>query len=402
MDVRELRKLRPELDLFLERYLAFFGRSENHQHAQSVVHGLLHGAERRNVENIAEHVKGGVVRTLQKFIACAVWDDRAVVAEIRRHVGEALGEDDGQINVDETGIPKKGKKSVGVARQYAGILGRVDNCQISVVANYCSTKGHTLFDRRLFLPEAWINDRPRCDEAGVPQGVVYRTKPELGLDMLQNAAIAGLPFRWVGGDSLYGDSPTFVQGVRALGKLYVLDSSSDAHVWLQEPTRLEPGPSGPKGGRARRRRGAVEKPIPVPQAAASVPASAWKKFTVAEGTKGTIQYEYVELKVWFSEEGAPAESPERLLIRRSLGQTPDVKYHRSNAPRDVPLEKLARVRARRWTVEEDIQCGKGECGFDEYETRGWIGWHHHTVLSLLSLLFLVLQRQRMEKKKNPR
>ena len=200
MDGKQLRRFRPELEVFLKRYLPLFGREENHAHAVRFVHGLFDGSDRRNTENIAEAVAGGVPRTLQKFITQGVWDAGEVLGEVRAHVTEVLGDEKGTVNIDETGFPKKGKKSVGVKRQYSGTLGRVDNCQIGVFANYCSSKGHTFIDRRLFLPEEWAADRDRREEAGVPEGVVFRTKPELGLEMVETAVRDGVPFPWVGGD----------------------------------------------------------------------------------------------------------------------------------------------------------------------------------------------------------
>ena len=392
MDGAQLQRLKPELDTFLNRYLPLFGREENQPHARRFVQGLLGTQERRNAENIAEVIEGGVVRTMQKFIAQGTWQDTNILEELRAHVTEALGDEQATINIDETGFPKKGKKSVGVKRQYSGTLGRVDNCQIGVFANYCSKHGHTFLDRKLYLPEEWVRDFARRDEAGVPENIVFRTKPELGLETLRRAVEQQVPFQWVGGDSVYGDNPTFVQGVRELGKWYVLDISSDAYLWLAEPELGEPGP---RGGRAKPK----TKPISAAEAAASLPSSSFKRLTVSEGSQGAIVYEYAELWVWFSEEGYPADSAERFLVRRSLNQDGELKYHRSNAPRKVGLQRVAEQRACRWTVEEDIKAGKGECGLDEYETRGWIGWHHHTVLSMLALLFLVLQKQRLEKKR---
>jgi SRSO17 transposase len=320
---------------------------------------------------------------------------------MRSGVLDVLGDEDAVWNTDETGFPKKGVKSVGVKRQYSGTLGRTDNCQVAVFANYSSAKGHTFMDRRLFLPEEWAGDRDRREEAGVPAGVIFRTKPALGLEMLANALDEGIPLRWVGGDSVYGDSPTFVQGVRQLGKWYVLDSSAVAHVWTDEP-RVIPPDQRPKPARGR----PCTQPLVVGQSrrvdevVAGLPASAWRRLTVAEGSQGPRVCEYAEMWVWFSEEGLPGPR-ERLLVRRSLGQEPELKYHRSNAPPSVPLLKLAQVRATRWTIEEDIQSAKGECGLDEYETRGWPGWHHHTALSLLALAFLVLQRARLGEKRAP-
>jgi len=399
MDGKQLRRFRPELEVFLKRYLPLFGREENHAHAVRFVHGLFDGQDRRNTENIAEAVAGGVPRTLQKFITQGCWDAGEVLGEVRAHVTEVLGDEKGTVNIDETGFPKKGKKSVGVKRQYSGTLGRVDNCQVGVFANYCSSKGHTFIDRRLFLPEEWAADRERREEAGVPGGVVFRTKPELGLEMVETAVREEVPFTWVGGDSVYGDSPKFVQGVRALGKWYVLDVSSEAHVWLTQPELRNSGEPGSGRRHSAKAAKASTKPISVPEAIAQLSPSAFRRITVAEGSQGPIVYEYAEMTVWFSEEGAPASQPERLLVRRSCTQEAEVKYHRSNAPSKVSLQRLAEQRACRWTIEQDIQAGKGECGLDEYETRGWLGWHHHTALAILALFFLVLQKVRLGKKR---
>lgn len=393
MDVQELRRLKPELDVFLGRYAPFFGRDQAQAHANRFVQGLLLGGDRRSVENIAEAIDGCVVRSLQKFIASSPWSDDALAEELQRHVTETLGDPDASLNVDESGFPKKGTKSVGVKRQYAGCLGRTDNCQVGVFVNYCSAAGHTLIDRRLFLPQEWAADGARREEAGVPESVVFRTKPELGLEMVQQALARGLPFRWVTADSVYGDSPTFVQGVRGLGKWYVVDTSADARVWLSEPAVIPAGARGARGRPTSKPR-VTTKPERVDEVVARLPAKAWRRTVVAEGSQGPRIYEYAALWVWFSEEGLPS-GPERLLVRRSLGQQAELKYHRSNAPAEIAVEKLAQVRGGHWCVEQSFEAAKGECGLDEYETRGWVGWHHHTALSLLALWFLALQRRRL-------
>jgi SRSO17 transposase len=399
MDEQQLLALKPELDCFLEQFASLFGRDENQAHACRFIQGLLYGGERRNAENVAQATKGGPVRTLQAFISTGAWADSEILRLKRALVLKVLADDDAVWNSDETGFPKKGTKSVGVKRQYSGTLGRTDNCQIGVFANYCSVRGHTLMDRRLFLPEEWANDHDRREEAGVPAGVIFRTKPELALGMVANAVAEGVPFGWVGGDSVYGISPTFVQGVRQLGKCYVLDSSAEARVWTSEPQVIPPE-KRPKSklGRPHTQPLVIGESKRVDEVVAAFPANAWQRLTVAEGSQGPLVYEYAQLWVWFSEEGLPGPR-ERLLVRRSLGQEPELKYHRSNAAADVTLLKLAQVRATRWTIEEDIQSAKGECGLDEYETRGWTGWHHHTTLSMLALAFLVLQRVRVGEKR---
>jgi SRSO17 transposase len=402
MDGQQLRALKPELDRFLDRYAPLFGRDENQAHARRFVQGLLHKGERRNTENIAEALDGGPVRSLQAFVTTGAWHDQTLLAELRRDVLAVLADEDAVWNSDETGFPKKGTKSVGVKRQYSGTLGRTDNCQIGVFANYCSSKGHTFMDRRLFLPEEWANDTDRRAEAGVPEDVIFRTKPALALEMVAQAVADGIPFRWVGGDSVYGDNSTFVQGVRALGKWYVLDIACDTQVWTEQPQVI------PAADRPRPRRGrppttplVVGERRRVDEIAAALPATAWRRVIVGEGSQGPRLYEYAEIAVWLCEDELPGPA-ERLLVRRPLGQLAAMKewkYHRGNAPAAVSLEQLAQVRGTRWTIEEDIQCGKGECGLDEYETRGWVGWHHHTALSVLALAFLVLQKQRLGEKR---
>jgi SRSO17 transposase len=203
----------------------------------------------------------------------------------------------------------------------------------------------------------------------------------------------------VGGDSVYGDNPTFVQGVRALDKWYVLDISCDTLVWTEPPQVIAAADRPrPRRGRPPTTPLVVGERRRVDEIVAALPATAWRRLVVGEGSQGPRMYEYAEVTVWLCEDELPGP-PERLLVRRSLGQSVEWKYHRAFAPATVPLEKLAQVRGTRWTIEEDIQCGKEDCGLDEYETRGWMGWHHHTALSLMALAFLVLQKQRLGEKR---
>ena len=361
--------LKPELDRFLDRFAPLFGRDENQAHARRFIQGLLHGGERRNAEKIAQAMSGGPVRSLQAFITTGTWHDGAVLDELRQAALEGLDDDDAVRNSDEAGFPKKGTKSVGVKRQYSGTPGRTDNRQVAVFADYCSAKGHTFMDRRLFLPEAWADDRDRREEAGVPPGVIFRTKPQPAPEMVAAATAAGVPFRRVGGDGVDGDRPAFVQGVRLPDKWYVLDSSADARIGTAGPRAVAPEVRPkPRRGRPCTRPLVVGEARRVDEVVAALPANAWRRLTAAEGGRGPGAYEYAEVRVWFSQEGLPGPR-ERLLVRRSPGQEPELKYHRSNALAGVPPLKLARVRATRWTIEEDIESGKGRCGLDEDETR---------------------------------
>ena len=281
------------MDRFLDHFAPLFGRDENQAHARRFVQGLLHGGERRNAENIAQAMSGGPVRSLQAFITTGAWPVAPILAEMRRTVLEALADDDAVWNSDEAGFPKKGTKSVGVKRQYSGTLGRTDNCQVAVLANYCSAKAHTFMDRRLFLPEEWAGDRDRRDQAGVPPGVIFRTKPQLALEMVATAVAEGVPFGWVGGDGVYGDSPSFVQGVRLLGKWYVLDSSADARVCTTEPRVIPPEwRPRPKRGRPCTQPLVVGEAKRVEGVVAALPAAAWRRLTVAEGSQGPRVYRW--------------------------------------------------------------------------------------------------------------
>ena len=398
MDEQQLLALKSELDLFLDRFAPLFGGKGNQGHARRFVEGLIHGGERRNAENIAQAMNGGPVRSLQAFISSGVWYDRELLGELRRCALEVLGDEDAVWNSDETGFPKKGTKSVGVKRQYSGTLGRTDNCQVAVFANYSSPKGHTFMDRRLFLPQEWADDSDRRTESGIPAGLIFRTKPQLALEMLADAVTERAPFRWVGGDSIYGNSPTFVQGVRELGKWYVLDISSEAYVWAEEP-RVIPAEQRPKPSRGR----SSMQPLvigtsqQVDEVIAALPSDAWRRITVAEGSQGPRVYEYTETWVWFSEEGLPGPR-ERLLVRRSLGQEPELKYHRFECAGGCAVEEASRGACDTVDDRRGHSVCQGECGLDEYETRGWVGWHHHTALDAGADV-LVLQRARLGEKR---
>src|SRR5262249_23174187 len=320
MDEQQLRRLKPELDRFLERYAWLF--DVNEMHARRMVQGLLRVGERRNIENIAEALEGGPVRSLQAFITTGAWNDAEILSQMRFDLLEVLADDDAVWNSDETGFPKKGTQSVGVQRQYSGTLGGVDNCQVAVFANYCSTRGHAFMDRRLFLPKEWATAAERRQKAGVPDEVIFRTKPALALEMVAQAVAERIPFRWVGGDAVYGNNPTFVQGVRALGKWYVVDIPCDTLVWTEQPQVIQAKDRpGWQDGRSPAKPLVVGRRRQVDDIMAALSASAWQRIVVSEGSQGPWMYEYAEVPVWFSEDGLPGPA-ERLLARRTLGQSP--------------------------------------------------------------------------------
>ena len=237
MNAEDLKAAIPELERFHQRFARFFCRAEGRAAGHRYLTGLMLPIDRKNVENVAEQV-GVPTRRLQEFLSDSPWDDEGCIVELQRFVGEHLGSQSGVLVLDDTGFAKKGSHSAGVGRQYSGTLGRRDNCQVGVFLSYASSKGHTLVDRRLYLLKEWFGEAAgaRRRRAAIPQGLEFKTKLELGAEMVRNAAAAGhLPFRWVTGDAAYGDSHDLRSLVTELGRWYCFEVSSNTNVWATDP-----------------------------------------------------------------------------------------------------------------------------------------------------------------------
>ena len=371
-----------------------FGRKEARRRSEQYLRGLLvQQTDRRNAENMAEMIAGATPRTLQRLLTEAPWPTGPVIDRLQARVGARLNEPAGVFVIDESGFPKQGKHSVGVARQYCGTLGKVGNCQMGVFLAYASSRGQALVDMRLFLPKAWTDDPARCRDAGVPEGVCYQSKAALGLAMLRQARAAGhLAGHWVAGDDAYGMVPTLRDALDAEDWRYVLDVPKTTPVFVTLPATVLP----PWSGRGRR----PTKPLVAPASqpaqtveafAASLPVAAWQELTVAEGSRGPRSYLFVARRVWESRDGLPGRACWLLLRRNRDGR--EARYYLSNAPADTAVLILAQVAATRWISETEFQIAKGETGLDEYEVRSWRGWHHHIVLALLAGAFLLTVQQ---------
>jgi len=362
--------------------------------------GLLLDAEStKTAESIALKVHGdpSQVRMTQVFLGQSSWPDDPLRGELALWVDQEIGNEDGTLIVDESGFPKWGDKSVGVARQYCGATGKIDNCQMGVFLAYASAAGHTLLDERLYLPEEWARDAKRRQEAGVPDGVVFRTKPELALELIR---CVGPKVRhgWVTYDEGYGKDPGFLSGLEELDERYIGEVPKSCRVWLRRPRVSGPKP-GRKGRRSRKPRVAADqaKPQAVEEIAAALPASTWKRLSFREGTKGTQQAHFVRVRVVAERDDLPG--PDLwLVVERSCDQTPYIKYYLSNAASDCPLLEMVQAGHSRWPIEDCFLRGKQEVGLDDYEVRGWRGWHHHMTLAMLALWFLVLQKRRLGEK----
>ena len=309
-------------------------------------------------------------------------------------VDQELGSDQGTLIVDESGFPKCGAKSVGVARQYCGATGTIDNCQNGVFLAYASPAGHTLLDERLYLPEEWAHDAKRRREAGVPDAVVFRTKPELALERIRSVG-PNVRHGWVTFDEGYGKDPGFLSGLEERDERYLGEVPKSCRGWLQRPQVVEPTPSriGRPRGKARVAAGQPQ-PQTVEEIAAALPASAWKRLCFRAGTKGTQQAHCARVRIVAERDDLPG--PDLWLVtERSCDQAPYINYYLSNAAPNCPLLEMAQAGHSRWPVEDCFLRGKQEVGLDDYEVRGWRGWHHHMTLAMLALWFLVLQKRRL-------
>ena len=401
MNAEDLKAAIPELERFHQRFARFFCRAEGRAAGHRYLTGLMLPIDRKNVENVAEQV-GVPTRRLQEFLSDSPWDDEGCIVELQRFVGEHLGSQSGVLVLDDTGFAKKGSHSAGVGRQYSGTLGRRDNCQVGVFLSYASSKGHTLVDRRLYLLKEWFGEAAgaRRRRAAIPQGLEFKTKLELGAEMVRNASAAGhLPFRWVTGDAAYGDSHDLRSLVTELGRWYCFEVSSNTNVWTTDPGWEIPPRNGSGGGRRRtRRRPTSRSPrsMTVAELAATLKPEAWVRHRVTEGAKGPREYEFARVRVTEKRHHQPG--PEAwLMLRRPVGGG-ELKYYLSNAPATMSLAEMAWTGCLRWTIEEDFELAKGETGLDHYEVTKLLGWYHHSTLSLLALAFMKAMQRSWPKK----
>ena len=364
--------------------------------------GLILPGERKSVEPMAARVEPGRVQaahqSLHHFVAKADWSDEGVLGMVRAEVLPAM-ERQGAIRawiVDDTGFPKKGVHSVGVARQYCGQLGKQDNCQIAVSLSVANDHASLPVAWRLYLPESWANDRARRVKAGVPEDVIFSTKPEIALDQIRTALLAGVPSGVVLADAGYGIDTAFRSGLTAMGLSYIVGIQSSTSLWSPG---MEPLPPKAWSGRGRPpslvRRDPEHKPVAAKELAQSLPESAWRSVSWREGTKGPLSSRFAAVRVrpahrdyWRS-----APRPEEwLLIEWPKAESEPTKYWLSNLPQDMVLASLVDMAKLRWRIERDYQELKQEIGLGHYEGRGWRGFHHHATLAIAAYGFLVSER----------
>jgi SRSO17 transposase len=393
---RDVEALADELLAYHAHFAPLFQRAEQRQWALTYLHGQLLDLERKSIEPLALAHPDGNVQAMQQFISLGAWDDASVLKSHQHLVADTLGDPDtGVLIIDGCDFPKQGSHSVGVARQWCGALGKVANCQASVVACYASQRGYTLVDRQLYMPEKWFTPafQQRRDRCGVPADLAFQTEPELAWTLIERLHTEQvLPFEWVIGDEHFGNNPVLLDRIAAAKLRYLMEVPHDTLVWRERPATIVPPRSGKKGRPPQRPRLVADAPAPAGvDGVASDGALGWRTYQIQEGAKGPLVALFAFVRVVVVRDGLPGAEV-WLVLRRSLGERPQLKTYLSNAPATTPHATLVCKSGMRWPVELAILECKSEVGMDHYEVRGWKGWHHHMTMTFLAHHFLVRQR----------
>jgi SRSO17 transposase len=398
----------PELATYLAPFAPLFRRSTSRESVERYLTGLLTDLPRKNCDTIAAAVAGTSTERLQHLLTDATWEPQALDQQ-RVTVLVAQSPPQGILVLDDTGLPKQGRSSVGVARQYSGTLGKVANCQVVVSAHYVadeptsSAPVHWPLAAQLYLPEAWATDHARRATVHVPTEVAFQTKPELALALVDRARAWGVPFAWVVTDAGYGDNPTFLLGLEARQLAYVVGVSSSFGVRLPDEVHaaaLVPPPRAPGRGQPKKPR-----PAPLYEAPAvlnTLPEDHWQTITWREHDDVVLRKQFVAVRVHWATGGAQLSTshhrvctgPEGWLLgeRPLPGARGDLKWYFSNLPVDTTLHRLVALAHSRWPIEQFYEDAKGECGLDHYQGRRWDGLHRHLALVMLAYSFLAHQR----------
>jgi SRSO17 transposase len=382
---------------YLERYSGCFARSEQRGHAACYAKGLLSDLERKSIEPIALRYAGpGEVRRMQHFTQGGIWDDAGMLAIYQAHLSSIVSDPEGMITVDGCDFQKKGTESVGVARQYCGALGKTENCQAGVFVGYSGANGYGLIDKSLYVPEKWFEDSyaERREKCGVPEGLTFKTKPQLASDMIRKTVAYGLfPAKWLGCDASFGSNKEFLDSIPN-SLYYFADIHSNMLAFLSMPEISAP----PYGGTGRKNLKPRPSFAPVPVANIAADATIpWESVTLGEGAKGPIVADEKCVRVVDCREGLPSRW-QWLYIRRLSDSS--LKFSICNAPADTPVETLRKMALMRWPIEQCFEECKSNLGMDHYEGRSWNLWHRHMAFVFIVHLFLLELRLLFKKNSN--
>lgn len=362
--------------------------------ARHYVNGLMQAGKRKNMERMEEVVAGSEYESLQQFISDSPWSSESVMDRVAVNANTLIGNPtEACLLIDESGFAKKGKKSVGVSRQWLGRFGKVDNGQVGVFASLCNGTHSVLTDGRLYLPGEWTKDKQRCLEAKIPEEkIVFKTKDQLALEMVDHARELGLRYGWVGADAGYGKGLDFFFELERRQETFVVDIHADQLIFEESPSPYLPDKQAK--GRKPTRYKTNKSSMRVDKWAKAQPASSWRKKTLRDGTKGKVTYEFLRKQIWVWKTHTNETRLWHLIIRRDPETCSDYKYSLSNASKTISLNRLAYMQGQRLWIERSFEDGKSECGMADYQVRGWVGWHHHMALVMMSLLFMLTERIR--------
>ncbi len=390
-----------EFDEYLEHLCGALGHADRNAGLMDYCRGLMLPIERKSVEPLAAHTDPLHVQSkhqsLHHFVADSDWSDKAVLGEIRDWVVPALGVEDGCYwIVDDSGHPKYGKHSVGVAHQYCGNLGKTANCQVAVSLSLATERGSVPIDYRLYLPKEWAEDATRRSKTGVPAAITFATKPQIALAQLQAAVSTGVPPGVVLADAAYGDDTPFRDGITALGLPYVVGIRPATTVWAPGVEPLPPKTWSGRGAKPKLlRRGPGHEPIAVKILAMNLSPGRYRNVTWRDGTNASLTSRFACLRVRPAHRDhlATTVRPEEwLLIEWPEGDEEPASYWLATAPGDATLEQLVFVAKMRWRIERDYRELKQEFGLSHYEGRNWRGFHHHATLCIAAYAFLTAHR----------
>jgi SRSO17 transposase len=377
---------------FCDVYTPFFDVFSNNvvPQARCYVAGLLMKAPRKNMERMEEYVQNCEYESIQQFLTDSPWDDQALQRRIARDVCKEIGGKGAVLCIDESGITKKGDKSVGVARQWNGRLGKTDNCQVGVFASLVKGRNGSIIGKRLYLPREWTDDKARCEHAGIPKDKrSFKTKPQLALELIDEALAAGVEFKYVCMDALYGNNPQLLRELEGRGLIFVADIHMDQSIYTEDPEPYLPRRRtkiGPKYKRLKCR-GIVKE---VKEFIDGIEEQQWKTLSVRESTKGTLTQKAYRQAIWLWDgEERKARQWWLTIVKCSDGET---KAFICNAGSTVTLQKLVETHAQRYWIERTFQDAKTSIGMADYQARKWNSWQHHMTLVSLAMLFVLRER----------
>lgn len=402
MTPKEVAALDGRLDRFLADITASLGRSERHRWAKVYLQGLLLEGVRKSIEPLAGRIEGADVQSLRQFVGQSPWAVEQIQQKLAEKVVDLLAEPEVWM-IDETSFPKAGDASVGVARQYCGALGKVANCQVAVSLHWSTCEASCPLAWRLYLPQSWLETPARRAEGKIPEDIVYRSKNQLALALVDQVLKWGVPHLPVVADSAYGNDYDFRAGLRERGLQYAVAVEPSVKVWTSDPAQVAAAASQPTG----RPRQYAAKDLPEAKTllalAKELPKQAWHTITWRQGTKGPMRSRFAQIKVWAAHGWSRQEHPKRvmewLLIEWPQGaEAPSDYWLAQLGEPSLGLRRLVKIARARWRVEMDYRELKEELGLDHYEGRHWLGWHHH--VTLVSMAFAFLRSEQAHAKKN--